>query len=836
MLTNTYPIALIETACKILSKIFSDRILLACNKYDVLYNDNFSVLKGTMTQSPIFAVGSVIEDTIKKNWELWLVMTNFGLTSGYYIFYNPLLCEVKRQKSVCGYKLNSYFISRTGHVESQARLTSFLTAGAFVATQHILDVASKFFRLNDISINNDKTVAISINCQIANLSLLISGMPISVAKKKELYQYLDIFLFTEGLSKPSLTKTHSDVKFFANFVLKKSIFDKQFSYLVSLVLHPIVNYRTQFSFGLKSKSGLSLDFPNDALYHPLLYGLNTFEQIQAEHKVTSVICFANSVGILGHLFAHRSHNLQVLCWHSIHPLSSSTCIGVSASNNFLAGLVHIFHDYNLSLGGIRANAFCLWKGTPMVSVLGDGAAFTWAIFKCWKWLDPCGPVPVWFDLSVFFINIVAFVSITSSAVGRVASQNVLNLIDFATIHNCLLGIGTDSISASTAVFFNGVDLGLGVEVSGLVSFTMVELQAIALALECVFPFSSVHLFFDSQAALDACKSELDLVVPDFRNRCWLEHCHIYDLIHNKNLNICWFKVKGHSGVVGNEHANALTMAATMSEHSLPLRVNACYILVGGVAVSENSRHFVCDIFHCVHCAQWKIGSGFRVLVTSLHDNVDWCRFSLMWHPDMHMAAGSTDKCSVGARTYFIKALYYQLPITVHKHFYSKSYPSILCLYCGEVKVSDHVFFCGSDTAIHTQLLNTHVAIWETLSSLPWSSLQLMQLMLSCEVVLVFRDSKIACQRVVEFVQNFCLAFRDEVWLVRASHHVLIEKHSLIPKDGSVPGLVHGLSSLFFAGVIKMLGIAENFNISFGFHASCLFFSGIGDSVSVIIDA
>ncbi|KAG9295247.1 hypothetical protein G9A89_000070 [Geosiphon pyriformis] len=67
VLTNTCSIALIETACKILSKILSNRISLVCSSHDVLHNNNFSVLKSTMTQSPIFAIGSVVEDTLEKN-------------------------------------------------------------------------------------------------------------------------------------------------------------------------------------------------------------------------------------------------------------------------------------------------------------------------------------------------------------------------------------------------------------------------------------------------------------------------------------------------------------------------------------------------------------------------------------------------------------------------------------------------------------------------------------------------------------------------------------------------------------------------------------------------
>ncbi|KAG9303008.1 hypothetical protein G9A89_006225 [Geosiphon pyriformis] len=468
---------------------------------------------------------------------------------------------------------------------------------------------------------------------------------------------------------------------------------------------------------------------------------------------------------------------------------------------------------------------------------------------------------------------VAPVSIMSSAVGGVAPRNVLDLIDFAMIHNCLLSVSTNSILvytdgslaglgtvgmwAGAAVFFDSVDLGLGVEVFGLVFFTMAKLQAIALALECVSPSSSVHLFSDSQVALDACKSELGLVVPDFQNRCWLERCYIYDLIHNKNLNICWFKVKRHSGVLDNEHADTLAMTAAMSEHFLPLHVNMCYILAGGVTVSENFRYFVYDIFYCIYCAQWEIGSSSRILVTSLHGDVNWHKSSFVWYSDMYMATSSTGKCSADARTYFMKALYHCLSVAVCKCLYNRSYSSVLCLYYGKVEVFNHVFFCGSDTAICAQLLNIYVAIWEALSGLPWSSSQLMQLILSCvsdtllclafcksfmfklcfqEVVSVFRDSKIACQKVIEFVQNFCFAFRDEIWLVCVSHRALIEKCSLIPRDSSVSGLVCGLSLLFSAGVIKMLGIAKAFGISSGFHASCLFFAGIRDSVLVIINA
>ncbi|KAG9298078.1 hypothetical protein G9A89_018161 [Geosiphon pyriformis] len=575
-----------ETACKILSKILSDRILLVCNKFDVLYGDNFFILKGTTMQSLIFAIvlqnmrktyDSVGWEHLKKslvrikmcdsfihffkgihegctNW----VITDFGLIGGYYVY------NVKRQKSVCGYRLVSHYILKNGYAESRTGLSSFLVAGAFVddmiwvessqtTTQHILDVASKFYRINNISINNNKTVAISINCHIDRPSFFISGVPIIIAKKGEFYYYLGIFLLTKSFSKPSLAKTHLDVRFFSNMVLKKAVSDKQFLYLLSAVLYLIVSFRTQFNFipvgvchNLKLKSGLLSDFPGNTIHHPSFYDLKFFIQIQSEGKVTSLICFANSSGVL------------VLCWHSVHPLCFSVCIHVSPSNNFLVGLVCILLENSLSLGGYLGNSFLSRGGVPMSAILSKskffkflpslwwhgivfvnqirdhhGLIFDWLTFKQWKRLDPCGPILEWFRLSTMFLNKVVSFLPHPSALDAIGLPSIISSQSFNFIHSQLSlvvvnaisvytdrsfkGLGTSGYRASTGVFFKDIELGLDVSVLGLMSSTLAEMQAIALTLECVSPSSSVRLFSDSQSVLDACKSKLGLICPDFCN-------------------------------------------------------------------------------------------------------------------------------------------------------------------------------------------------------------------------------------------------------------------------------------------------------------------------------
>ncbi|KAG9298361.1 hypothetical protein G9A89_003178 [Geosiphon pyriformis] len=391
-------------------------------------------------------------------------MTDFGLSGGYKvhdgldqgeifspllwrIFYDPLLCEI-----------DTKFVVRSGRVESSSELSSFFAAGAFV----------------------DDTIWVG-DCQASThvkvASLHISGQLISIAKKSKIHRYLGIFLSTEGLSKPSVAKAHSDVCFFVNVMLKKAIMDKQFLYLVLAVLQPIISYRTQFSFvsmdvcckwdvlvwrGLKSKAHLLHDFPVEALYHLLLYGLKSFKQVQSKCKMAAVVLFSNASGIFGHLFNHRFLDLQVLGWAHLNLLQFLVKLCVSSVNNFLAGVVKIFLDNELFLANNLPNVFHSPGLFPVSSVLGSSLYFSsvrflrrfgvvfgdrlynrkgrmmdWKILHHWKRLDLRGPVPLWFGVvSKFLLNENAL-SALPAGYDLLPGLDVLNSMEFAEIQSGL---------------------------------------------------------------------------------------------------------------------------------------------------------------------------------------------------------------------------------------------------------------------------------------------------------------------------------------------------------------------------------------------------------------
>ncbi|KAG9300350.1 hypothetical protein G9A89_009974 [Geosiphon pyriformis] len=96
-------------------------------------------------------------------------MTDFGLSNDYIvhdgldqdkvfflllwkIFYDSLLCKIKRQEHLCGYRINSNFVVKSGRVEFSGGMLFFFAAGAFVddtiwvgngqaLTQYILNIA-----------------------------------------------------------------------------------------------------------------------------------------------------------------------------------------------------------------------------------------------------------------------------------------------------------------------------------------------------------------------------------------------------------------------------------------------------------------------------------------------------------------------------------------------------------------------------------------------------------------------------------------------------------------------------------------------------------------------
>ncbi|KAG9296093.1 hypothetical protein G9A89_011945 [Geosiphon pyriformis] len=707
--------------------------------------------------------------------------------------------------------------------------TFFLAASAFVddtiwvessqaSMQYILNIASEFFVINDISINNDKM----------------------------------------GLSKPSLAQAHKDVKFFSNIVLRKAITDKQFCYLVSAVLQPIVSYRVQFSFvtldvfckwniiikkDLKAKAGLPRNFPSKILYHPSLYGLKPFEQVQFERKLALLILFSNGCGILRHLFNHRFLDLQVLGWSLLNLLQFSVKLHISSINNFLAEMVKIFLENKLSLLNNLPCAFHGSNNFPMFGILGQslyyksvfslkhfGVAFgdrilnkkekmmDWKTFWHWKQLNPRGSEDV---LSVLDSD-------------RFSESDCIKVYTDGSLR-CAGSVG---VVGGTAAYLLAANVGIGVKITGLLSSTLAKLQTVVLVLEYVPSSCSVVLYLNSQSAIDACISETSSTTPDFHNQCWIERLQIVNLLKNKNISIKWVKVKKHSDVLGNIKADILANEATF-----------LFLVAEKTAISGNVCHFARDLYQSICCAHWEAGLGFGIVPNVMIKEIDWDATEMVWHLNLHLLSGFTSRKSTNLHMYLMKAIYRQLPVAVRKRLYNRSYPGVLCLLYGEVEFSDHVFTCSGDFGLCGDILMS----MSSLTSLFPSAILLLLSLCSSDVSLyttvyksfvikdwyakavsVFEKRKKATQTLVKFIRFVMKLQYTRIWTIRTKHRVKIEKTGLVEDNNVVSGLFSNVVFTLSAGVVCMLGVIESFTVKFGRHKLCRFFSDLSGNVFIVI--
>ncbi|KAG9305915.1 hypothetical protein G9A89_016568 [Geosiphon pyriformis] len=566
------------------------------------------------------------------------------------------------------------------------------------------------------------------------------------------------------------------------------------------------------------------------------------------------MAFSNAFGILGRLFRHKFLDLQVLSWAPLDPLQFPVKLRVSPVNNFLAGMMKIFLGNELTLVNNLPTAFRSPGRFPLSSVLGKslyfdsvksfkhfgiifgdwlfdkkGVLLDWKTFHCWKRLDLRGPVSHWFMVSSEFLKGQGYSFSGSVGSAEKLGLDILGSGEFSAVKDGLYDIwsgffevftdgslrnaGSAEVDCGAAAYFPVLNKSIGVAVHGLLLSTMAELQAVALALECVPSSSTVVLCFDSQAAIDACVSEMFLVAPDFRNQCWLERHYIFNLVRNKNLSMSWVKVKEHFGIPGNVRADLAAGAASGSPFSLCADVCEHFLVAEGVTVSGNARHFVRNIFQSICCARWEAGPGCDVVPDAMIGCIDWVVTVKVWHPDSHMLAGFTSCISSMLCTYVMKTVHRRLPVAVRKRLYDKCYPNVLCLFCDEVEFSDHIFTCVYESGIRGFVLEE------------WYK----------ETCIVFEDRKVATAQIVDYVRFVVGLHRAKVWLTRASHWVVMEKAGLVCDIGVVSELPCGVSSVLSDGVVRLLGLANSFAVSFGCQKPYCFFSGLGGSVRVVID-
>ncbi|KAG9307318.1 hypothetical protein G9A89_017146 [Geosiphon pyriformis] len=298
--------------------------------------------------------------------------------------------------------------------------------------------------------------------------------------------------------------------------------------------------------------------------------------------------------------------------------------------------------------------------------------------------------------------------------------DVLNSTDFLDVHSSLLDVwlncievytdgslkntGSAKVSCGAMAYFLAANVSIGVRVFGLLFSILAELQAIALALECVLASCAVALYLDSQSAIDVCVSEASLLMSDFCSQYWIEQLHIANLIKNKDISVKWVKVKGHLGIFGNIKTDKLASKTTASFFILPVEIREQFLVAKDTAVSGNACYFICDIYRSICCACWKTGPRHNIILNDMLKKVNWVVTTDIWHLDSHMFSEFTSRKSANICTYLMKVVHRWLLVAVRKRLYNKNYPGILCLLCSKMKLPNHVFTCSGNAVFWEEIL------------------------------------------------------------------------------------------------------------------------------------
>ncbi|KAG9305112.1 hypothetical protein G9A89_007752 [Geosiphon pyriformis] len=444
-----------------------------------------------------------------------------------------------------------------------------------------------------------------------------------------------------------------------------------------------------------------------------------------------------------------------------------------------------------------------------------GNVMDWKTFCHWKRLDSRSPLPHWFEVTSRFLLNKGSTPTVVLRTGSFLGFKILNFEQFDIVHGNLLGIWSDSfdiytdgslkfvgssdVISETAVYFSALDMGIGVDVYGLLFSTLSELQAVALALECILSFCSVVLYLNSQAAIDACVSEIGLTVSDFHNHCWIKRRYVATLIRDKNLTVSWVKIKSHSGILGNNKSDAFADEAAGSLFFLPAEICEWFLVAENTAILDNARYFVRDIFRSICCVHWKAGPGQDMVSVVPLQDIDWVasakpeisKFLYIYVESFTQEAASGNQ----KKTVSLAGVY------------DSSFSSVL----------KTLSLCFSDVSLYS-------VVYKEFVLKDWCM----------EAVTIFNDAKSTSGVVVNFVRHLAELYWSKAWLAQSKFRADIERAGLVGDDSLVMSLSHCVLSILSDVVIRLLGIADFFAVNFGCHKLFWFFSGLNGNLCVRI--
>ena len=261
------------------------------------------------------------------------------------IYLDPLLCEVNNLKK--GYIIehkwpNDLTNMSIQHLSAQISSLAFMDDTNWIASskkdlEAILSTAEEFYNFTRSALNKDKSKLLTTKrLESPSLKLKFGSTSINITPEIGSVRFLGVWINSKRSPRFVKNQIVQDIRRFVNLMRFKPLTDKQVSYIVNMVLCPLIEYRMKLTplskkecdsfFApirvlLKRKCKFAITLPTTLLNFKEFYNLNDLWSLQIK-SISSALLFQFNNSTLYELISKiRLFQLQTNFVMNVSPLS-----------------------------------------------------------------------------------------------------------------------------------------------------------------------------------------------------------------------------------------------------------------------------------------------------------------------------------------------------------------------------------------------------------------------------------------------------------------------------------------------------------------------------------
>src|SRR5215216_5577411 len=250
------------------------------------------------------------------------------------IYLDPPLCEVASLNK--GYNIEHRWISdlttlSPNHVTAQVSSLAFMDDTNWIAGNQqdldsMLDIAEEFYIITRSALNKQKSKLLTTKSfPNLNVNLKFGSSHVDVTAEQGSIRFLGVWINHKRSVTFVKKQISLDIQRFINSMRYKPITDKQFAYIINMILCPLIEYRIQLTplsesdcdriftpirslFKKKNKFAVSL--PNALLNFHKFYNLNDLWSLQIKSLSSALLQQFNNNSLYEHISTIRLFQLQ----------------------------------------------------------------------------------------------------------------------------------------------------------------------------------------------------------------------------------------------------------------------------------------------------------------------------------------------------------------------------------------------------------------------------------------------------------------------------------------------------------------------------------------------